>query len=67
MRFKVGNDWYEATPDTPIMVELTEQDKHNISNMHPNNNRYAIFTSATKTEEMTAWMEAGARPYVAEA
>lgn len=67
MRFKVGDTWYEATEDTPIMVELTMQDKANICAMHPLANRYAVFEklSAGKLspEAAKAWMDDGHTPY----
>lgn len=31
MRVKIGDQWFEAEPDRPIMVELTEEDKKNIA------------------------------------
>lgn len=59
MRVKVGNDWFGATPTQPIMIELTEQDKRNIRNMHPEATKYAIFSDLdekTKEQKMD-WME----------
>lgn len=59
MRVKIGNDWYGATPTQPIMIELTENDKRNILNMHPNATKYAIFSDQDKSsrEEKQEWME----------
>ena len=63
MRFKIGDTWYEATPETPIMVELTVKDKLNIGEMNHDANRYAIFEKPHGTlEEMRAWMDEGANP-----
>lgn len=63
MRVKVGDTWYEATPETPIMVELTMKDKVNIGEMLPEANRYALFAKDSHTpEEAKAWMDEGAQP-----
>ena len=42
MKVKVGNKVYDHV-DQPIMVQLTDQDKKNIANMHPECNVYCIF------------------------
>lgn len=62
MRVKWGDQWIEAKPDLPIMIELTKKDRENISNMHADATRYACFDDAdtTTTEEKLAWMNAGA-------
>jgi len=39
MRVKVGDRWYSGTEQL-IMVELTEEDKKNIQNMHPGARKY---------------------------
>ncbi|MCY4583935.1 MAG: hypothetical protein OXE50_14250 [Chloroflexi bacterium] len=71
MRVKVKDQWYEATDECPIMVELTDQDKTNITNMIPTATRYAIFQKVTPDGEpsewadldrMGAWMDEGAWP-----
>lgn len=43
MRVKIGDKWFEPTIGQPVMIELTQQDKANIDNMHPDATRYAIF------------------------
>lgn len=61
MKIKIGDNWYECRPEQPIMVELTETDKRNIANMHPDATRYAIFDDYdnTSTDDKLAWMEKG--------
>ncbi len=58
MRVKVGNEWFEVTPDAPIMVELTDQDKKNIANMHRSCSKYACFDDydSKDEDEHYAWM-----------
>lgn len=67
MRVKVGDTWYEVTPEHPIMVEFTEEDKHNIINMAASANRYAIFHSESALSKIKrkSWMADGSRPYSA--
>lgn len=62
MRVKVGDTWHEASPESPIMVELTEQDRWNIANMAPEATRYACFScECPKTaHEKYEWMGEGA-------
>lgn len=58
MRVKVGNEWYEAKPGQPIMVELLPGDKENIANMHPDATKYALFDDPEMSaDEKRAWME----------
>lgn len=46
MRVKIGNEWYSDN-DQPIMIELTEGDKKNISNMAEGATRYAVYPTNT--------------------
>lgn len=58
MRVKVGDQWHEAAPGKPIMVELEPGDKENIAAMHPDAKKYAIFDDeATSEAEKRAWMQ----------
>lgn len=50
MRVKVGNEWFEATEEHPIAVELTDRDKDNIAHMSHDTCVYAIFVSPPKNE-----------------
>lgn len=43
MRVKVGNEWFEAQPEQPIAVELTDEDKANLAGMPPHTHRYGLF------------------------
>jgi hypothetical protein len=57
MKVKVGNIIFENNEFTPMMVELTQQDKENIASMSPDNTRYAVFPDGWGTpDEMRAWM-----------
>ncbi len=42
MKVKIGNLIYDGE-DQPVMVILSDNDKINISNMHPDATRYACF------------------------
>lgn len=58
MRVRIGNQWHEVNDETPIMVELTEQDKANITNMPDDARRYAVFTDncPLTTAEKVEWV-----------
>ena len=58
MRIKAGDKWFECTPDSPIMVELTPADKANIEAMPEQATKYACFSDAAPRtrEERFAWM-----------
>ena len=60
MRVKVGNTWYSVEPGQPIAVELTEGDKANIANMHPEATRYAVIddddTTLPTSSDRIAWL-----------
>ena len=58
MRVKVGERWYSAEVDQPILVELLESDKKNLVNMHPDCTKYASFHSKDlRTEDVKRnWM-----------
>lgn len=63
MKVKVGDVVYESTKDQPIMVILTDQDKKNITAMHPEATRYAIFSDESggkypDKKSQFAWMKA---------
>lgn len=64
MRVKHGDRWYDCEPGAPLMVELTEGDKRNIANMHPEATRYACFddTDPRTPGEKLAWMDAPLTP-----
>lgn len=59
MRIKIGSQWFDVGHMQPIMVELTEEDKRNIANMPPDQNRYAQFSNTDLTTDQTrlAWMQ----------
>lgn len=57
MKVKIGAVRYGKLPHTPVMVELTQQDKENIANMPPEATKYAVFPENWGTdEEKLAWM-----------
>ena len=59
MKVKVGNKIYDGVEER-IMVILTDKDKENITNMHPEATRYASFDSNIYTKEDTEeWMREG--------
>lgn len=57
MRVKIGDTWYSSS-DQPICVQLSEQDKRNISNMLPSADKYASFPdhAGMGRDEMLDWM-----------
>ena len=60
MRVKVGNVWHEASPNSPIAIELSDADKRNIAAMHPECSRYGVFAESGASEDdrqrMHAWL-----------
>lgn len=58
MRVKIGDTWYEPTPEIPICVELNQKDKENIANMPEGATRYGLFHDDTtmNVAERMAWM-----------
>lgn len=59
MRVKIGDTWYTAEANKPIMVELTPFDKANIKNMPEDKKRYAEFAELPEdiTDELRDWMK----------
>ncbi len=56
MRIKAG-DMVFGSEQQPIMVILTDKDKENIANMHPDCTKYAMFQDDWGTQqEMSDWM-----------
>ena len=61
MRVKVGDQWYEATPDQPIMVELDDRDIYTKYRLiHRHSAWYAEFafedTARTTDAQKLEWM-----------
>ena len=59
MRVKIGDVWYTPT-EIPIMIELTDNDKTNITNMLPNAQRFSAYPQGyfKSDQECLDWMEA---------
>ena len=65
MRVKVGDEWFEAEPGRPIMVELTEDEKETIGSLPASRDRLAMFAKndlgeRPDPEQSLAWMNEGA-------
>lgn len=56
MKVKVGNKVYTAER-YPIMVILSESDKKNIANMHPDATKYCCFPDGIDEKEVEKFME----------
>ena len=63
MRLKVGSKWHEASVEKPIMIELADEDKKNISAMGDDGDRYACFDGGDgrTIPERRLWMDQGAK------
>lgn len=61
MKVKLGDQWFEAVPNFPIMVQLTQKDRENIANMVTGADRYALFHKEDEStvEEKRDWMNEG--------
>ena len=59
MRIKIKDVWFDVTPDTPIMVELTKEDKNHINNMLPSATKYACFSDSSplNSKQKSHWMK----------
>ena len=58
MKVKIGDKWYEPTPNAPIMIVLNNHDKFNLSHMDENDTKYAEFHDDDEKSitEMQEWM-----------
>ena len=65
MRVKVGDIVYDAG-DEPVMVILSEMDKQNIANMHPEATKYCGYPEGTDREFIHEWMKVEDNGEVAE-
>ena len=56
MKVKVGDTIYDSE-DQPVMVILTDTDKHNIATMSSKATRYCMYpTTGMTPDELLAWM-----------
>ena len=58
MKVKVGDRIYDSDLE-PVMIILSDNDKKNIANMHPDATKYAVFPDNMlwTVEEMQTWMK----------
>lgn len=56
MKVKIGDKVYFSV-DQPILVILSDDDKANISNMHPDSHLYCSFPDGTDIEEVKKFMD----------
>jgi len=61
MKVKIGNTIYDAE-DEPIMVILSESDKKNITNMHPDCTKYCQYPEQHSEQEIEAFMGTDQQP-----
>lgn len=65
MKVKVGDEWFEAKPGQPIMVQLSRQDRLNIIHMAHGSDRYACFDES-RSDNWRVWMDEGYEAYPGE-
>jgi hypothetical protein len=58
MKVKIGNKIHDAEEE-PILVILTESDKHNIANLPANAPGYLVFPEGTDEDQLTTWAREG--------
>ena len=65
MRIKIKDKWHNISPDKPIMIQLSDADKRNIANMHPDCDRYAVFhdDDTMRSNDREVWMDSGYAAY----
>jgi len=56
MRIKINDTWYDPNKDV-IMVELTPEDKSNITNMAPEATKYCAYPAGTDYHAIEEWMK----------
>ncbi len=57
MKVKIGNITYSSN-DLPIMVVLSDADKHNITNMDDDCTQYCSYPESHDSEQIKQWMRA---------
>jgi hypothetical protein len=55
MKVKIGNTTYDSS-DEPIMLIMNEQDKFNISHMHPDATKYCSYPEEINKETIYEFM-----------
>ncbi len=55
MKVKVGDQVFDGQ-NQPVMVILSERDRENIRNMHPDSNAYASAPEDYGEEKLREWM-----------
>lgn len=55
MKVKVGETIYDADMQ-PIMVILSDEDKINIRNMHPDKDKYCCYPASCDPMKILEWM-----------
>ncbi len=55
MRIKVGNKWYDGNV-TPIIVELSDGDRANITMMPKDKTKYCMAPDTIENDSLRAWM-----------
>ena len=65
MRVKINDKWHDVLPNKSIMIQLSDADKRNIANMHPDADRYACFhdDDVMTSTERHYWMDSGYAAY----
>ena len=68
MRVKVGDQWFEAKPGQPIMVEIDSRDRANLATFPPDRDRYVVFAENNRPseEDILAWVNEGAKRQTAD-
>ena len=56
MKVKIGKKIYDGDKE-PVMVILSDLDKDNISNMHPDDTKYCSFPEEADTDEIKEFMK----------
>lgn len=55
MRVKINDMWYSSAKDN-IVINMTNEEKTEISNLHESHNNYAVHSGMTE-EEAQIWMK----------
>lgn len=56
MKVKIGNKVYDANEE-PVMLILDDVDKKNISNMHPDKNKFVAFPDGMDIDKVREFMK----------
>lgn len=56
MKVKIGDQVYDSN-EQPVLLILSDQDKENIANMHPDAHKYCVFPESVDENTVREFMK----------